>query len=219
MHVEGDLIVVEARAVIIVFHFGQVRDGVAGVGGEQGVETAADGLEGDDAVVTGYPGEPNGAAAGLAGMGWFARLLGGAEIGPTPDEAILNIGAARKTVAEREDNQVGEAQRDERAVDRADGVEDGDLIVAAIGGGEIRDGERGVGGVVQIRTVETPLVAKLTPRIVAATVGADGKSVRLKVEPLTKGHVHAISSPGLRNAEGKPLLHATGYSTLNEIPK
>ena len=65
----------------------------------------------------------------------------------------------------------------------------------------------------------SPEVDKVAPRIVAATVGADGLSVRLKIEPLTKGHVHAISAPGLRNAEGKPLLHGTGYYTLNEIPK
>jgi hypothetical protein len=50
-------------------------------------------------------------------------------------------------------------------------------------------------------------------------VGADKKSVRLKLDPLTKGHVHAIGAPGLRSTEGTPLLHPTGYYTLNEIPK
>ena len=65
----------------------------------------------------------------------------------------------------------------------------------------------------------SPEVDKVTPHITAATVAADGKSVHLRVEPLTKGHVHAISAPGLRNAEGQALLHPTGYYTLNEIPK
>ena len=50
-------------------------------------------------------------------------------------------------------------------------------------------------------------------------MGADKKSVRLKLDPLTKGHVHAIGAPGLRSTEGTPLLHPTGYYTLNEIPK
>lgn len=65
----------------------------------------------------------------------------------------------------------------------------------------------------------SPEVDKVTPRIVSANVGTDGKSVRLKLDPLTKGHAHAISSPGLRNADGKSLLHTTGYYTLNEIPQ
>jgi hypothetical protein len=65
----------------------------------------------------------------------------------------------------------------------------------------------------------SPEVDKVTPRIVSATVGSDGKSVRLKLDKLTKGHVHAIGAPGLRNDQGSPLLHPTGYYTLNEIPK
>ena len=65
----------------------------------------------------------------------------------------------------------------------------------------------------------SPEVDKVTPRIVSATVGSDKKSVRLKLDKLTKGHVHAIGAPGLRNGEDKPLLHSTGYYTLNEIPK
>ncbi len=64
----------------------------------------------------------------------------------------------------------------------------------------------------------SPEVDKLTPKIVAVEVGADKRSVRLKLDTLTKGHVHAISAPGLRSAEGQSLLHATGYYTLNEIP-
>ena len=44
-------------------------------------------------------------------------------------------------------------------------------------------------------------------------------SVRLKVEPLTKGHVHALTPAGVRSGEGKPLLHNVAFYTLNEIPK
>lgn len=65
----------------------------------------------------------------------------------------------------------------------------------------------------------SPEVDKSTPKIVSATVAADGKSVRLILDKLTKGHVHAISGPGLKSADGKSLLHPTGYYTLNEIPK
>ena len=64
----------------------------------------------------------------------------------------------------------------------------------------------------------SPEVDKLAPTILAATVAADGKSVRLKLDKLTKGHVHAIGAPGVRTASGNPLLHPLGYYTLNEIP-
>jgi hypothetical protein len=65
----------------------------------------------------------------------------------------------------------------------------------------------------------SPEVDKVTPKITAADVSADGKSVRLKVEPLTKGHVHALTAAGVRSASAKPLLHNVGFYTLNEIPQ
>jgi hypothetical protein len=64
----------------------------------------------------------------------------------------------------------------------------------------------------------SPEVDKVTPSVEKATVSADGKSVRLKMSPLTKGHVHMIQLPGVMSKEGAPLLHATVYYTLNEIP-
>ena len=65
----------------------------------------------------------------------------------------------------------------------------------------------------------SPEVDKSEVKVVAATVAADGKSVMLKLDKLTKGHVHAITAAGVKNAEGKGLLHSAGYYTLNEIPK
>ena len=64
----------------------------------------------------------------------------------------------------------------------------------------------------------SPEVDKATPKVTAATVAADKKSVRLKVSGLTKGHVHELHSKGVRSAAGLPLLHAEAYYTLNEIP-
>jgi hypothetical protein len=50
-------------------------------------------------------------------------------------------------------------------------------------------------------------------------VAEDGLSLRLKVEPLTKGHVHEMHADGLRtSAGGHGLLHPEAYYTLNEIP-
>jgi len=64
----------------------------------------------------------------------------------------------------------------------------------------------------------SPQVDKTSVRIVSATPGADGMSVRLKLDPMTRGHVHAINATGLRDGEGNALLHPAGYYTLNEIP-
>src|SRR5262249_40575546 len=53
----------------------------------------------------------------------------------------------------------------------------------------------------------SPEVDKTTPAIKSATVGKDGRSVRLVVEGLEEGHVHELHLPGLRSAQGQPLLH------------
>jgi len=51
-----------------------------------------------------------------------------------------------------------------------------------------------------------------------AIVSDDGLRVRLVVDGLREGFVHELAAPGVRSAEGKPLLHAEGYYTLNRIP-
>ncbi len=62
-------------------------------------------------------------------------------------------------------------------------------------------------------------VDEVIPKITAAKVAADGRSVRLTISPLTKGHVHELHLDGVRSAEKLPLLHPVGYYTLNEIPQ
>lgn len=63
-----------------------------------------------------------------------------------------------------------------------------------------------------------PEVDEVLPAITAAQVAADGRSVRLTVSKLTRGHVHELHLDGVRNAQGEPLLHTQAYYTLNEIP-
>jgi hypothetical protein len=65
----------------------------------------------------------------------------------------------------------------------------------------------------------SPEVDQATPMITAATVSADKKSVRLKIDGLVRGHVHHLVSKGVKSAAGNPLWHADAYYTLNEIPK
>lgn len=61
-------------------------------------------------------------------------------------------------------------------------------------------------------------IDEIIPKITAATVAGDGRSVRLTIAPLTKGHIHELHLDGVRNAENLPLLHSVGYYTLNEVP-
>ena len=64
----------------------------------------------------------------------------------------------------------------------------------------------------------SPEVDQATPVIKSATASADGKSVRLVIEGLVKGHVHHLTSSGVRSASGNQLWHQDAYYTLNEIP-
>jgi hypothetical protein len=65
----------------------------------------------------------------------------------------------------------------------------------------------------------SPEVDQATPQITAATVSPDGKSVRLKITGLVRGHVHHLEAKGVKSATGTPLWHPEAWYTLNEIPK
>ncbi|MEI7776389.1 MAG: hypothetical protein WCK17_16620, partial [Verrucomicrobiota bacterium] len=64
----------------------------------------------------------------------------------------------------------------------------------------------------------SPEVDDVLPKIEKVEVAKDGKSVRLKFDVLTKGHVHELHLDGVRSAKGNPVLHPVAYYTLNEIP-
>lgn len=63
----------------------------------------------------------------------------------------------------------------------------------------------------------SPEVDRTEPKLVKAEPSEDGKSVRLRVDGLQKGHVHELKAAGVRNRAGLPLLHAQAYYTLNEF--
>ncbi|MDF1754590.1 MAG: hypothetical protein P1U89_17530 [Verrucomicrobiales bacterium] len=65
----------------------------------------------------------------------------------------------------------------------------------------------------------SPEVDALAPTVTVTSVADDGKSIVLKVEPMTKGHVHALKASRLKNQSGNGLLHSEAYYTLNEIPE
>lgn len=65
----------------------------------------------------------------------------------------------------------------------------------------------------------SPEVDKATPVVKSATVAPDGKSVRLVIDGLVRGHVHHLKAPGVKSASGLTLWHPQAFYTLNEIPK
>ncbi len=64
----------------------------------------------------------------------------------------------------------------------------------------------------------SPEVDHTTPTIESATVADNGKSVRLKISGLQKGHVHELHAAGIQSQSGQPLLHQEAYYTLMQIP-
>lgn len=69
------------------------------------------------------------------------------------------------------------------------------------------------------KTYGSPEVDQATPIIKSATVSPDKMSVRLTIEGLVRGHVHQLTSTGVKSASGNSLWHDTAWYTLNEIPK
>lgn len=66
----------------------------------------------------------------------------------------------------------------------------------------------------------SPEVDQVTPEVKVASIAEDGRSLKLRVTPLTKGHVHELHCEGLKAAgDQRPLLHDSAYYTLNEIPE
>ena len=64
----------------------------------------------------------------------------------------------------------------------------------------------------------SPEVDHTKPAIRQIEVAADGRSVKLTVEGLQRGHVHELHADGLRSSSGVALLHPVAYYTLNYIP-
>ena len=65
----------------------------------------------------------------------------------------------------------------------------------------------------------SPEVDHTKPTIKSATIGKDGKSVKLVVDGLQRGHVHELHCEGIRSTKDTPLLHPEAYYTLNYFVK
>jgi len=57
------------------------------------------------------------------------------------------------------------------------------------------------------------------PSVERAEPDADGRRVRLTLGNLREGCIHELRAAGVRSAAGVPLVHDTGWYTLNRLPK
>jgi plastocyanin len=64
----------------------------------------------------------------------------------------------------------------------------------------------------------SPVINSKVCPIRGVVVSEDGLKARLVVDSLRLGYIHEITADGVKAANGKTLLHATGYYTLNAIP-
>jgi azurin len=67
-------------------------------------------------------------------------------------------------------------------------------------------------------TYGSPIIDQQKGMIQNAAVAEDGLSVKLTVHGMRLGYIHELKVPGLKSSSGEPLLHHTGYYTLNEVP-
>lgn len=68
------------------------------------------------------------------------------------------------------------------------------------------------------RAYGSPIVNQQSCPIDAIEISPDGRKAKLRVRGLRKGYIHEVKAAGVRSRTGAPLLHPTGYYTLNEIP-
>ena len=63
-----------------------------------------------------------------------------------------------------------------------------------------------------------PEIDQTTPKVLTAKLSPDGLTATIRLETLTKGHVHEFDLGNLRAKNGGELLHRHAYYTVNEVP-
>lgn len=65
----------------------------------------------------------------------------------------------------------------------------------------------------------SPVIDRKSHRILAARAQENASGVRLVIDSLRAGYIYEIRMPGVRTTDGSPLVHDTGYYTMNRIPE
>lgn len=64
----------------------------------------------------------------------------------------------------------------------------------------------------------SPVIRDKDSKILGVKVSEDGMKAHIVVEGLREGYIHQVQATGVRSESDLPLLHETGYYTLNRIP-
>lgn len=64
----------------------------------------------------------------------------------------------------------------------------------------------------------SPVVDQQSGKVTKVDVSSDGTTAKLTVHGMRLGYIHQLKAAALRSQTGDPLLHDTGYYTLNEVP-
>lgn len=68
------------------------------------------------------------------------------------------------------------------------------------------------------KTYGSPIVDQQDGEVYQVELSEDGLSARLFVKGMRLGFIHQVAAEGVCSRAGKPLLHNTGYYTLNTVP-
>ena len=68
------------------------------------------------------------------------------------------------------------------------------------------------------RAYGSPIVDEGGMKVQSAKLSEDGKKVKLVLQGMRLGYIHQFKAKGVRSVQGEPLLHDTGFYTLNEVP-
>ncbi|HET6569842.1 MAG TPA: plastocyanin/azurin family copper-binding protein [Rhodothermales bacterium] len=64
----------------------------------------------------------------------------------------------------------------------------------------------------------SPVINQEPMPVRAVEVSEDGLRTRIVLDSLRLGYIHEVTMAGVRSADGLPLVHDTGYYTVNRIP-
>ena len=68
------------------------------------------------------------------------------------------------------------------------------------------------------RTYGSPVIEQQEHAVRGVETSEDGRTARIAIDGIREGYIYEIKMAGLRSPDGDPLLHDTGYFTLNRIP-
>ena len=68
-------------------------------------------------------------------------------------------------------------------------------------------------------TYGSQVIDRMKHAVRGVALSEDARRVRIAIDSLREGYIYELKMQGVRSEDGEPLLHDTGYFTLNQIPE